>query len=447
MVAAMEKLGREPTTSAWIGRLRAALSSDALVDGVQRHWPAIERDGRRLVACEPIRVHPRGGDAFVVEYDAHFETDGGERVQPIFGELSDDCAQTQYQQLLKRLRKPLRGQLTGADDDARIGCIAPLGLVLRVPGLDERLHGLRFLHQPWLLTPELSRLGLTGEAERDELEEVAVDARLLGHRLGKRCVVRFRLPAPAPWSQARASRSLVAKMYKFHSNQGRSVADATLELRRCCFGDGSELSIPKPLAYLTDWRMVLMEHASGTPVANLADCDRAAGVAMAGHALTRLHDCRIQVDNRHTVDDEIALLERWVRLASALRPDTREPLSRGFSAVANRLRRVPPAACLVHRDFHDKQVLVSAQGAALIDFDTLCMADPALDIGNFIAHLRFEDPHSANRLEAAFLDGYGLPPARATIDAFAQATLLRLACIHGFCESQRGNVERVLEAL
>ena len=43
----------------------------------------------------------------------------------------------------------------------------------------------------------------------------------------------------------------------------------------------------------------------------------------------------------------------------------------------------------MHGDFYDKQVIVDSGKASLIDFDESCLGDPALDLGNYTAHLEW----------------------------------------------------------
>ena len=41
----------------------------------------------------------------------------------------------------------------------------------------------------------------------------------------------------------------------------------------------------------------------------------------------------------------------------------------------------------IHRDFYPDQLLIAEDQVTVIDFDLYCEGDPALDIGNFVAHL------------------------------------------------------------
>ena len=52
------------------------------------------------------------------------------------------------------------------------------------------------------------------------------------------------------------------------------------------------------------------------------------------------------------------------------------------------LRGQPPVRRLVHGDLHANQFLINANGDCwIIDFDDLAIGDPAVDLGNFAAHL------------------------------------------------------------
>src|SRR5262249_39746548 len=46
------------------------------------------------------------------------------------------------------------------------------------------------------------------------------------------------------------------------------------------------------------------------------------------------------------------------------------------------------ASCFSHGDFTYTQLIFDATTAGLVDFDTVCQAEPALDLGQFLAYLR-----------------------------------------------------------
>jgi aminoglycoside phosphotransferase (APT) family kinase protein len=108
----------------------------------------------------------------------------------------------------------------------------------------------------------------------------------------------------------------------------------------------------------------------------------------------------------------------------------------------------------VHRDFYHDQVLVSEGGLSVLDWDDAAMSEPAVDVANFLAHLRLlalqglGTPDALDDLSAVFLGRYrqldgGLDPA---LLRFLQgATLLRLAEIHRPRTRGEWLAERLLE--
>ncbi len=102
--------------------------------------------------------------------------------------------------------------------------------------------------------------------------------------------------------------------------------------------------------------------------------------------------------------------------------------------LARRLEDLPTTATPIHGDFYDKQVLLRDDTAVVLDLDESALGHPAIDLGNFIAHLerdRMRHGGPAHRVEAmaaALLDGYATT-ARVPrhLDLHTAAALLLLA--------------------
>lgn len=164
-----------------------------------------------------------------------------------------------------------------------------------------------------------------------------------------------------------------------------------------------------------------------------------AGCAVAGHTLNKLHGAPIDGLPAHTVDDELELLGRFTNRIGEIYPRISEPLERLFgwiearSPVGYKSNAVP-----VHRDFYDKQVLIGTQRTTLLDVDTLAMGDPALDVGNFLAHLTLRSRQFPQHSQPIAVGRRGFLAAyRSGDDSFWQrarwwefAALLRLVCVY-----------------
>ncbi len=148
----------------------------------------------------------------------------------------------------------------------------------------------------------------------------------------------------------------------------------------------------------------------------------------------------------HDAAAERAVLTRWLRLASAhgvlRRPVELPEVPRGDVPL------VP-----VHRDLHDKQVLVDDRGElGLLDFDLAAAGDPALDVANLLVHLelRVHQGHCSTELGVAaaeaFLEGYAPGPGVLRRLAYYEATArCRLVAVYGFRPAAAAAARRLLE--
>jgi hypothetical protein len=126
---------------------------------------------------------------------------------------------------------------------------------------------------------------------------------------------------------------------------------------------------------------------------------------------------------------------------------------RGRLAVAaSRLSASPAELVVLHRDLHDKQVLLEDAGPiGLLDLDLAACGDPALDLANLLVHfeLRALQGHCsdarARACAVALLEGYSPDPALlGRLGAYAAATRLRLAGLYCFRPAPPGLVDELV---
>lgn len=319
---------------------------------------------------------------------------------------------------LARLRKVAAETAAGAGPGG-ITVVAEQGLLLQRGGADRRLPAL-----PGLVDDEA--------------------ATLVVHRPERRAVVRRR----------RATATTYVKVWRL----GRAPAAAP------------ELPVRTPAVLAADVEAGVVEHAEleGRSLhdllgdARLPDADVARAFAAAGAAVATLHGAPAPPStSAHDVEAEAGVVARWVGHAldhralpagSRLRAGEELDRVRAMLAGPGRGPDAGPAA-LVHRDLHDKQVLVAPAGdVGVLDLDTLAAGEAALDVANLLVHLELRAlqggcPRSrAEVAAAAFLDGYRPDPAvTARLGAFAAATRLRLACVYAFRPAWAGVVSALLE--
>ena len=116
------------------------------------------------------------------------------------------------------------------------------------------------------------------------------------------------------------------------------------------------------------------------------------------------------------MDDELQILHQRLREAAVLRSQWAvriEALIPATQRLGTHLQPNPTTG--IHRDCYADQVLVDGEELYWLDLDLFCEGDPALDVGNFIAHLmedglRHHDdidalrPHQDALLEAFLQD-------------------------------------------
>jgi hypothetical protein len=434
--------------AARIAALRLAMSDDYMHEILARDWAFARHHGLEVTACQLERIFPRRDDEFLLEYNVQLSGPDGTRHQTVLGELVGEAAPQRRHALLTSLRKPRRMQLPRDDGDEQICVLTEPGLVLRLPGLDERLNGLKALYDTGELTEAIATV-IGEQAKRIHVQDVQI----LGHRLGKRCIARCCYQLHGIEGSPSSEHSLILKLYKMRSKRGSWVFTTMQEMWNTGLHYGADVRIPRPLAWSEKWHCLWMEDVPATPLPDLPPDQHPTAIQATGQALACFHETPVNVTTRHTANQEIDLLEKWVQLVGEVYPDQAGDVYEGFQRV-----RAPLANCrdediaLVHRDFYEKQVLVSSDATVFIDFDTLCQADPALDVGNFLAHLqliRLQGIGGCKDAEAAFLAGYGRddPSFNQRVDVYTRATLLRLACLYRFWPRWSTVCESLLEAV
>lgn len=187
-------------------------------------------------------------------------------------------------------------------------------------------------------------------------------------------------------------------------------------------------------------------HDPTVPLAGLVD----AGAAM-GRALRFLHRAPAPPGIlRHTSEAEVATAAAWVRHAVVHAVAPVAGIDVALDQAAAALGATDGPVAVIHRDLHEKQVMVADDNATLIDFDTLAVGETALDVANVLVHLDLRvalglSPERARQTAAAFVDAYLPSPAVVgRIAAHAAVTRIRLAGIYAFRPRHAAHAARLL---
>lgn len=275
-------------------------------------------------------------------------------------------------------------------------------------------------------TPGASRSGRVvlqpGGADRklpaltDLLQEPSTT--LVSHRAERRAVLREQ-----QGQQVRYTKMVPLKKHALLVASARSAADLPLRTPEVSGVDATRGT-------------VTTETLPGSPLHDLLRGPRADDAcAAAGAALAALHRISPPVGlARHTWTEEHEVTRRWERLAAHFATPAASFAPDGADRPAAR----PGELSLIHRDFHDKQVLVADDGTVgILDFDLMALGNPALDLANLLAHLDLRCGQGmldeVDRLHAAVLDAYDPSSrVRAHLPGYLVLARRRLQAVYGF---------------
>jgi len=196
------------------------------------------------------------------------------------------------------------------------------------------------------------------------------------------------------------------------------------------------IPVPEPVAAVKPLKLWLQRKVPGTVATELVgSADGPALAAAIARESRRVHGCAVSPKRAHTMADELDILQQRFALLAATGQAPEERLARLLQACWRLAATVPsPTPCPIHRDFYADQVVVDADRLWLLDFDLFCAGDPALDAGNFVAHLTEQalrehgDARALKAVESAFEEAFVADAgegSRRSVDVYATLTLAR----------------------
>lgn len=317
---------------------------------------------------------------------------------------------------------------------------------MRAPGVAAAFDdpGIPALHDALradVVLPILARV--TGVAAAD-LPDTRLTTEPLSHKSAQRCTLRYVVTADGA---AGGRRTVIAKVYR-RKVLAQRIHDYMSALRAEAFDGRNASTIPHPLGVVPELGLALQEHLDGDDLRHPLIAGAAeTPLRVTARWLADLHRANaisgLKGKSRsHELDKvDAALLAVGPHLPSRRRAD--------LERLAHRLRRLGAggdgcAGRMIHRDFYYAHVLCRADGIGVIDFDSLSIGDPALDVGHFLAHLealgyrRAGDPDRFADGAGLFLESYlEAAPAdvRSGVAFFKTYTHVKLAAIEVFRRS------------
>ncbi len=202
----------------------------------------------------------------------------------------------------------------------------------------------------------------------------------------------------------------------------------------------SALSTPKIYGFYEPDGVLLMEKVEGTTLHDLIGQDSfETGCVQAAKIIKKIHSVPIAGLGSFSIQQELKILFKQIEILQLISPGESKQFIEAYEILKDLLEvvQISSAYQCIHRDFYDKQVIYSKARTTILDFDNLTAGDPALDYGNFVAHLYLrscQSPEHAGQImkgEQSFIKEYDADDQfLKRVNWWRSTTLLRLATIY-----------------
>ena len=428
---------RAPALTRALPGLPTALDAEAMAPQLRR----MLADDWQLSACEVHKAFLDGADGATLHYRLQLRRPGsGETAEHLVGGRL--CPTPEAAERWSVLGDALADRL---DDRADLRAFARPVLRMPEPGpvlhafpLDPALPGLLVATDALAIVEMLGPV-LTAAVPGLMLE----DCRAGTVRYGpEHCVLRYELA----WRLQHRGRALKQVLYgtAYGDDRGRQIGPLLTALR----GSGAPLPflVPRFQAYLPDVRLALLEALPGAPLLPALIRNRTGGaippaLAACARVAAALHRTSLPLGATRTLPGELDDARAAVEALAPLAPGLAASLRRPLDAVGGSALDPPGPLGTAHGAFTAAQILFDGPTTGLVGYHRACLAEPALDLGEFTAHLTAAVPpgtdpeetvRAADDLVARFLrdyreDGVGAGDLETRVAAYRTVALVRLA--------------------
>lgn len=242
-------------------------------------------------------------------------------------------------------------------------------------------------------------------------------AELVDYGRQRRCTLRYRLAGTSEPGGTVVYGKLTG------DGSGALASDISAGLR--AMGQraptGEAFRVPRVLAWLPELKLSLLETISGQdPIGELVKSrlrgkpappntiELEPAVEACARIGAALHSSGLALGPRRSADDELASLRRALAHVERISPELGALLLPHYERVAAAAQQSPALPlCFNHGDFTPGQFLFEGTNSGLIDLDSVCQAEPALDVAQFLTYLTVggqKSKLSAEETHAFFAD-------------------------------------------
>jgi thiamine kinase-like enzyme len=256
----------------------------------------------------------------------------------------------------------------------------------------------------------------------------------------KRCVLRYSVEGQQTATQSPQSVTVYGKIDA--DGLGSQIGPIIAALRDALQEPNLlyRFRVPRSLGYFPDLQLLLMEALPGKPFfkpllkawiennnhqasanENLpheedATLDKA--IQTCALIAATLHSSSIKLGRQTTLEMQVAKLQESADVISQVYPELGAQVNSWIQQTVDFAKAYPAMPlCFSHGDFTYTQLIFDGKEGGLVDFDTMCQAEPAQDLGHYLAYQRLniikdQDPNAPfapeaiEHLCALFLDTY-----------------------------------------
>jgi len=238
----------------------------------------------------------------------------------------------------------------------------------------------------------------------------------------RRCVLRYQIEGQQPGADNSEHQTIYGKVDADGTGALSVPVIAALREEMSNGHTAGRFNVPRSLGFRPELQLLMMEALPGKPLVARLLKERIGAeevqpngaisleqsIEVCGVIAAALHSTGIKLGRKRTFEDEVQWLKREFQYIQDVLPELGgKLLSYRDEVVAFASSMEPLPLCFSHGDFTYTQLIFDGEKTGLVDFDTVCQAEPALDLGQFQAYQRLairKDQNPASPMPAEEVD-------------------------------------------
>lgn len=282
-----------------------------------------------------------------------------------------------------------------------VAMLEPLNMVVSVFPIDDELPMLVGATDRQCMSKVFQAILPDVLADGLTIENCKIELHQYKHR--RSCVLRYQVESRPPGADQTQLMVVYGKVANKRCGPVSVEAIETLRKQVLDSNWAHSFNIPRPLGYWPDLQLTLLAaipgkrriykllkmRPGGAPDSKPETLMLEEALVTSARIAAVLHISGVTLGRHRTLNDELAGLRLAISAVRPMSPEFGRQLQVWFEQVeADAGASDPLPLCFSHGDFTYKQLLFDGTVGGLVDFDTVCQAEPALDLGQFLAYLR-----------------------------------------------------------